>query len=206
MSNKLSPYQRHKLEWESCTKCPLCETRNRVVLVRGSLPCDVLFSGEAPGHSEDILGKPFVGPAGQLLDDIIAQSLHKCGKVDVDEEGDDNWYPANLVLAFTNLVGCIPLGEDGTKTAEPSLESIKACSPRLRELVIMAKPKLIVTAGKLADEYASKATLSKHISIKGIEWISITHPAAIIRAPQAQQGMLVRKTIETLSKAMEKLC
>jgi uracil-DNA glycosylase family 4 len=52
-----------------------CAGANRVVLVRGSVPCDVLFIGEAPGQSEDVVGRPFVGPAGKLLDRIIEDAL-----------------------------------------------------------------------------------------------------------------------------------
>jgi uracil-DNA glycosylase len=62
-----------------------------VVLCRGRLPCDVLFVGEAPGVSEDVLGRPFVGPAGKLLDTIVERAL-------------DGQYDC----AMTNLVACIP--------------------------------------------------------------------------------------------------
>ncbi len=68
-----SKYQEYKKQWKGCKRCPLYKTRRKIVHCRGSLPCDIFFLGEAPGDSEDLLGKPFVGPAGKLLDRIIAK-------------------------------------------------------------------------------------------------------------------------------------
>jgi uracil-DNA glycosylase len=65
----------HVDDWKDCTRCPLHTVRSNVVLARGSIPCDILFVGEAPGRSEDALGKPFVGPAGILLDEMIEDAL-----------------------------------------------------------------------------------------------------------------------------------
>ena len=87
----MTPYQRHKAKWKDCNGCELARQRKRVVLVRGYLPCQVLFIGEAPGSSEDLLGKPFIGPAGKLFDRILAESL-----------------PQGCRFALTNLVGCFP--------------------------------------------------------------------------------------------------
>ena len=99
----------HKEKWINCYGCDLCEQRDKVVLLRGKIPCDVLFIGEAPGVSEDTLGKPFVGPAGTLLDNII-------------EESD----PGELKLAWTNVIACIPKDDDGHKVKEPPRYSIEA--------------------------------------------------------------------------------
>ncbi len=75
----------HIADWESCTRCPLHTTRRWVVLGRGTLPCDVLFVGEAPGNSENDIGKPFIGQAGKILDSLISASvyrLHRTYKID----------------------------------------------------------------------------------------------------------------------------
>lgn len=177
-----TPFQRHKEKWENCTRCPLHEGRNKVVLVRGSLPCTVLFCAEAPGVSEDALGVPLIGPAGKLLDEIIEESENNAG--------------TELRKAFTNIVGCIPLGDDGSKTAEPPPVAIKACAPRLREIIQIAKPRLIVRVGKLADA---------HVHADDISQVSIVHPAFILRADAAQKGLVIRRTVVILTEAFESL-
>jgi DNA polymerase len=126
-----------------------------------------LFIGEAPGTSENDTGQPFTGPAGQLLDLIIARALMK----------------KKVSIAFTNLVACIPLDEEGKKTLEPSEEAIEACSMRLDELVSLASPKGLVFVGKLA-----KAHLERY---KATPSVMITHPAAILRTERKEQKPLM---------------
>ena len=82
------------LTWEqleyitkNCTKCPLSERRTHVVVDRGSRTANIMFIGEGPGEQEDIQGKPFVGPAGQLLDKILAAAGFS----------EENAYIANIV-------------------------------------------------------------------------------------------------------------
>lgn len=70
-----SKYQLFVDKWGDCNRCHLCETREKIVIARGSVPADVLFIGEAPGEGEDSTGIPFIGPAGRLLDDIITKGL-----------------------------------------------------------------------------------------------------------------------------------
>ncbi len=166
----LSPWVRHQLAWKDCKRCPLCEDRSNIVLARGSLPCDVLFIGEAPGESENVLGKPFCGPAGHLLDTIIEDSIGE--------------YRAKL--AFTNLIACIPREEDGKKLAQPPKESILACAPRVVDFAKIASPRLIVCVGKLSTEWVRK------IGIQG-PLIDIVHPAAILRAPIQQKGLMSQR-------------
>ena len=176
----MTPWQQHQKKWLGCTRCPLHEGRCKVVLCRGPLPCDVLFVGEAPGASEDVLGTPFEGPAGHLLDSIIDEALMP-RRLDVP-----------IRVAFTNLVGCIPK-RDGEKF-EPEPSHIKACAPRLRELLAMAKPKLVVAVGTL--------------SAKWVDWqvkIEIVHPAAILRANVAQRGLMIQRCVVRLANAVESL-
>lgn len=180
----------HKQNWSDCQDCELCEYRDKVVLGKGKIPCDILFIGEAPGISEDTLGKPFVGPAGHLLDRIIERSLH----------------PA-LKLAFTNLVGCVPKDSSGSKTKEPPRGSIEACQERLKEFVHLAKPKAIVLVGKLPakhiygqaqfsdEEDASLPWLDENKGEFGehLEFVEIIHPAFILRADQSQRGLAIQR-------------
>ncbi len=186
----MTPYQKHKRKWRKCRECTLCENRRTVVLVRGKLPCDVLFCGEAPGESEDVLGRPFVGPAGKLLDQIILYAVNALGTGGAVTVGPP------FRFAFTNLVACIPK-EDGKKATEPPKEAIKACSNRLREIIEIAKPKVILAVGSLATKHLPKVT--------DLPITSIVHPAGIMRLDVSQRGLAVQRATVILSDVFEEL-
>ena len=179
----MSPFRDHVTKWQDCTGCALAERRNRVVLARGKLPCDALFVGEAPGNSENIHGQPFIGPAGKLLDQMIAQAQELA--------------ETDLRIAFTNTVACIPIGAEGSKEGEPPKWAIKACQDRLSEMLDIAKPKLVVLVGKLAEKYTPTSD----------QWRTraITHPAAILRADQAIQGITIQRIVVALKTAFGEL-
>ena len=196
----MTPYQQFVRNWSTCTACPLHATRSRVVLARGSVPAQVLFVGEAPGRSEDVVGLPFVGPAGRLMDHIIARSV-----------------PPGVAHALCNLVCCIPLGEDGQKTAEPDDEAVRACAPRLREFVGLCRPSLIVCVGALARDWLDRQNhhnvwredygrLGRDRKLHfgaDVPRIDVTHPAAILRQPVAQQGLSVQRCVVKIGNAVE---
>jgi len=177
-------WKQHKRRWSNCDNCLLCHRRTKVVLARGSLPCDVLFIGEAPGDSEDVLGKPFIGPAGRLLDEMIEHSLP-----------DDS----SVSTAFTNLVGCIPKDETNRKSGEPPEESIKACQERLAELVSIAKPRMIVCVGRLSAKWMALNFSEEELPV----CYEISHPAYIIRLDVSQKGLAIQRTIVALNDAFE---
>ena len=177
----MTPFQKHKKKWRNCERCDLYERRSKVVLCRGKLPCDILFVGEAPGISEDVLGRPFVGPAGKLLDRIIERAI-----------GTD------FRLAFTNLVGCIPKGEDGKKLTEPEPKCIKKCSSRLKELVLIAKPELVFCVGKLS----AKHMFDTIVGSAAPTLVNIVHPAAILRADITQQGLMIQRVEVTIRQSV----
>lgn len=184
----MTPHERflkHVKDWKDCRKCGLCDQRSRIVLARGKLPCDVLLVGEAPGDSEDVLGLPFVGPAGKLLDEMVRRAFPI--------------EPA-VRLAFTNLVACYPREAKATGNHEPTKAEIKACQPRLIEFVAIARPKLVVTVGNLATTYFPIGCCE---SAKG--YVSVTHPAAILRANQAQQSLMIKRVQLTLANAYEEV-
>lgn len=194
-------YQLHVADWIDCTRCELYETRTRVVLTKGRIPCDVLFVGEAPGKSEDLIGEPFVGPAGHLLDHVIERAGLTSGAFPTGQ-GDA---VAKLRLAFTNLVACVPLDPaDLNKTDQPPDEAVEACSPRLRELVDIAKPRLLVCVGKLPWDWLDTG-YKHHIRLPGggPPRVQIQHPAAILRANVVQKGLLVQRAVVTLRNAVE---
>jgi DNA polymerase len=174
----MSKWTNHRDKWKVCELCPLCETRKNVVLLRGILPAPILLIGEAPGPSEDILGKPFVGPAGHLLDAILEKAI-------------DGQYD----YAITNIVACLPKSDNPDKSFEPPTKvSIEACKPRVLETIEMCNPRLIITVGTLAQ---------KHVPvIKGIRYAHIIHPAAILRADVSQQGLQEQRAAVIIEDAV----
>ncbi len=116
-----------------CTACGLCSTRKNTVFGVGDRKASWLFVGEGPGRQEDLQGEPFVGPAGQLLDNMLkALGLQRGG----------NAYIANIVK-------CRPAAADG-RDRPPSEEEIAACLPFLERQVELLQPTVIVALGKVA--------------------------------------------------------
>ncbi len=112
----------------SCTLCRLHENRTNAVPGEGSGSSGVMFIGEAPGRSEDKMGRPFVGRAGQLLTELI--TLAGLRREDV---------------YITNVVKCRPPGN-----RDPLEDEIRACLPYLRRQIQILRPRLIVTLGRHA--------------------------------------------------------
>lgn len=183
-------WKRHVAKWSGCKLCELHTSRKSVVLARGSVPCDVLFIGEAPGESEDVHGKPFVGPAGHKLDEVITRSIPSS---------------SGIRYALTNLVACIPLDEDGLKTAQPEDDCIKACMPRLQEFIAICRPRLIVCVGSLARDWFDQKMRDSIKVDRGVKIVSIMHPAAILRKNIAMQGLELQRCIVTIQNAVEEL-
>ena len=178
--------QQHRENWKDCTRCALSLVRNKVVLVRGTVPCDVFFIGEAPGKSENIIGDPFVGPAGHLQNRIMRKAFAA--------------FP-HLTYCLTNLVACIPFDEDRNKTVNPEATEILSCKPRLLELYGIAHPRLIVCVGKLARSWLDKVIPQK----EQVPSVDITHPSAIMQAPYANQALMEQKNVVSLQAALEEL-
>lgn len=180
---RLTLFQRHRAKWDGCTDCDLHVSRDRMCFYRGVLPCDVLFVGQAPGKSENASGLPFDGPAGQLLDKIVAQAFHG----------------ETLRLAFTNLVCCMPWDEETQKDIEPLPYEIKTCRPRLIEFINLAGPRMIVAVGNLAKNYLPTLT-------EGIRVVHIVHPSFILtRLTVVQRPNAIRKAVVTLADAILEL-
>jgi uracil-DNA glycosylase family 4 len=199
-------YQLHVDRWAGGCGNDICEGARRCY-ARGQMPCDLLFVGEAPGESEDDLGKPFVGPAGKLLDRLIDKAL--AGKEWVEYSGSGSFHRP-VRLAFTNLVCCIPREEDGAKASEPAHEEIIQCSARLQELAAIARPHMVICVGKHAREYLSWEAKyrGKHtirLPAPVIKVIDIIHPAAILRMNVAQKGLEMQRVCVTLATAFENL-
>jgi len=110
--------------------------------MRGFIPFEVLLVGEAPGESEDVLGWPFVGPSGKLLDHILDNSV----------------YTSYLIA---NTVVCTPPREDG-KIRDPFQTEKETCSGHIRELISKFSPKMVIAIGLHAHR---SLEWTKHIYI-----------------------------------------
>jgi uracil-DNA glycosylase len=150
----------------SCVACPLCESRSRTVFGVGDPNADWLCVGEGPGALEDATGEPFVGPAGQLLDNMLAAIDLKRGRD----------------VFITNIVKCRPPGN-----REPTPEEANRCEPYLTRQIEAIRPKLIIALGKTAASNllhtnASLASLRGRLhQYLDIPVLVTYHPAYVLR-------------------------
>lgn len=186
--SSLSPWKAHCARWAEGCGAEECSRARRVVLGRGRVPADIVFIGEGPGVSEDVLGEPFRGPAGELLQRIIEDAV-----------------PPEVRYTITNMVGCMPTDEHGDKSGEPEDAQVRACMPRLVEFVAIANPKLIVAVGEVAKGWMDPTYLHRPRWHKDIPLVAIKHPAAILREQVAMRGLSIQKCVVTLAAACDDL-
>lgn len=156
---------------------PLADAGTNVVISRGNPDAKILIIGEAPGPQENIQGKPFVGRAGQLLDDILRA-------VDFDPEKD---------VYISNSVFRMPPGEDGKAFRKPTNPEIEHYRPYVKEMIRLIEPKIILLTGNVACYSVIKQTGITRL--RGI-WIPqgntrimpIFHPSYLLRNPSRQPG------------------
>lgn len=194
----ISLFSEHCDRWAVGCGSPICRGATKC-FARGTVPSDILFIGEAPGESENALGAPFVGPAGRLLDRIIARALSPW-----QLPGTEGPTYNSLTWAFTNLVLCIPRDADGHKDGKPDDEAVRACQPRLLEMIEVAHPRLIVCVGNLARDFVADQGYKFAIRLpKFVEKaVSIKHPSYILQSNIAQQGLLVQEAAVTVETAV----
>ncbi len=154
-------------EIKNCTKCRLHRTRTQAVPGEGPLEARLMLVGEAPGRDEDLEGRPFVGRAGKLLDQMLSAIKIKRAEVYI-----------------TNVVKCRP---PGNRT--PDADEIEACLPYLAQQIKLVSPKVICTLGLIAAQavLATTEPLSKlrgkvH-EREGIKVVVTYHPAFLLRFP-----------------------
>ena len=173
----------HVNYWAGCERCGLCHTATHHVLGVGTLPCDILWIGEAPNNADNDSGKPFSGKSGRLLQHLIEHTktrLRRSFKI--------KW---NYTSAITHLISCIPTdGQPSThfkgyvyRTPKP--EEAHACSPRLQQFVQLAAPKGIVLIGVTTNRYARNRVEDALATIFPKEnwplFLQIDHPTHINR-------------------------
>lgn len=151
-------------EVSNCAKCDLCKGRTKAVPGEGNPHTKILFIGEGPGFHEDKQGRPFVGPSGQLLEDLIKNIGLKRSDVFI-----------------TNVVKCRP-----PENRDPFPREISACNEYLDRQIAALQPLVIVTLGRIS---MSKFFGGEKISaihgrarkMNGYICIPMFHPAAALR-------------------------
>lgn len=160
----------------TCKGCHLYEVGTQTVFGEGTSSASIMLVGEQPGDREDLAGKPFIGPAGRLLDD----ALH-AAEIDRAET-----YVTNVVKHFK----WVAKGKRRIHK-KPDAQEIIACRPWLEAELDLVKPQVVVALGATAAKamLGSSFTLTKHRGTF-VEWereplITATmHPSAILRDPQ----------------------
>jgi uracil-DNA glycosylase family 4 len=160
-------------EVRACTLCPLATGRTLAVPGEGNSVSDVLLVGEGPGQREDATGRPFVGAAGQLLEEMLATI---------------GWKRTDVFI--TNVVKCRPPGNRDPEPAE-----ISACSPYLDRQERALDPVLIVTLGRHSlQRYLPGARISEaHGRLRragGRFVLPMYHPAAALRATALRETLV----------------
>ena len=148
-----------------CKKCRLCTNRTNIVFGQGNKKARLMFIGEGPGADEDKQGIPFVGKAGQLMNNAF-QAL------EINRED----------VYIANIVKCRP-----PSNRVPEDDEVQMCLNYLRNQVILIKPKIIVLLGStalkniLGKEYGITAVRGNWMEKNGIKYMPTWHPAALLR-------------------------
>ena len=150
----------------SCALCPLSQERTNAVPGEGSRSADVMFIGEGPGFHEDRQGRPFVGPAGKFLDELL-------NGIGLRRED----------VYITNMVKCRP-----PNNRDPLPAELAACRPYMDRQLDLIKPKVIATLGRFSfSKFFPNEAISRARG-KSRKWASYTvfplyHPAAALHNP-----------------------
>jgi DNA polymerase len=173
---------------EKCRGCPLYANATQTVFGEGPASARLVLVGETPGDAEDKAGRPFVGPAGRLLDKVLAEVGIPRAKVYV-----------------TNAVKHFKWTPRGTRRlhAKPSSREIMACRPWLEaELAELEAPLLVVMGATAAQTLLGRSfKLTAHrgqpFASDWAEWTLATyHPSAVLRAMQLEGGEDLRRSFE----------
>ena len=177
-----------KADCNACTRCSLHETRHNVVFGVGPENAEVMFIGEGPGEQEDLQGEPFVGRAGQLLDEmlyIIGLSRKNC--------------------YIANIVKCRPPGN-----RDPMNTEREACSEWLRSQIQLISPKLIVCLGRIAamefinPDFRITREHGQWQKLGDTWYMAMYHPSALLRDPSKRPETF--RDLKSLQKMVETHC
>ena len=160
-------WEQLKRDCAACRGCPLGETRTNLVFGVGQEDAEVLFVGEGPGEQEDLQGEPFVGPAGKLLDDMLAMIGLERSRVYI-----------------ANIVKCRP---PHNRDPQPSEQA--ACEQWLQRQIALIQPKIIVCLGRIAamalidPNFRITREHGQWFERDGRRIMATYHPSALLRDP-----------------------
>jgi DNA polymerase len=164
-------------EVSNCTKCPLYETRTKAVFGAGNADADLMFVGEAPGAEEDKQGLPFVGRAGQLLNQLLEE----------------------IGLSREDVFICNVLKSRPPNNRDPQPGEIAACEPYLWEQVRLIEPRVVCTLGNFATKLLTgsptgitrvRGTPQVHeLGGRTVHLLPLFHPAAALRTPAVKEQL-----------------
>lgn len=177
-------------EASECTKCPLHETRTKVVFGAGDADADLMFVGEAPGADEDRQGLPFVGRAGQLLNELL---------LGIGLSRED--------VFIANVLKSRPPGNRDPQPAE-----IEACKPYLYRQVELIEPRVVATLGNFSTKLLTR-NQTGITRVRGVPQVHqlggrtvfifpLLHPAAALRTPRMRE--LLEEDFAKLAELLEK--
>ena len=178
-----------RAECLACQGCALADTRTHVVFGAGRTDAEVLFVGEGPGENEDLLGEPFVGKGGRLLDDMLSL---------IDLDRSKNFY-------ITNIVKCRP-----PQNRDPLNTEQDACIGFLRRQIALLEPKLIVCLGRIAamtlirPDFKITKEHGQWFQVDGRESMAMFHPAALLREPRRRPETF--QDLKSLQKKIRSVC
>lgn len=176
-----------------CTACPLFAQATQTVFGEGPAPAPLMLVGETPGDQEDLAGRPFVGPAGKLLDRCLA------------EAGIDR-----TAVYVTNVVKHFKWEPRGKRRLhkKPNALEIRACKPWLEAEAELVRPKVLVCLGATAAQAVLGPAF--RVSTARGEWISSSwadrvlatfHPSALLRVQDDDREAKIALFIKDLRKA-----
>ncbi len=155
-----------------CQQCEIAKNRTKVVPGEGAETAEILFIGEAPGWHEDQLGRPFVGPAGLFLDELLASINLKRSQVYI-----------------ANVMKCRP-----PENRDPLPSEIRNCRKWLERQIELIKPRMIVTLGRysMAMFFPGKSISKIHGTAQrrgGVTYYAMYHPAAALHQQSLRQAI-----------------
>ena len=164
-------------EMYAMTDDPLAEAGTNVVICRGNPDALITIVGEAPGPNENIQGKPFVGRAGKLLDQILA-----AGGFDPEKD-----------FFITNSVFRMPPGEGGANFRKPTTQEIEGYKPYLLRILKAVDPKILLLTGNVACQAVLGLTGITKLrgqwrEVDGRWVMPIFHPSYLLRNPSKAPG------------------
>jgi DNA polymerase len=181
-----------------CRACPLWKTGTQTVFGEGPARARAIFVGEQPGDHEDVEGRPFVGPAGRLLDQaLVAAAIAR-----------DQVYVTNAAKHFK----WEPAGKRRLHK-KPNAREIAACRPWLEAEIDVLQPEVVVALGATAAQTLMgpqfRVTRERGRAVRGLPWakafVATIHPSAILRMDAADRAAAIEEFVADLKVAAKLL-